>query len=312
MSGAVGLDALPRVGPAALTLGVFDGVHRGHRHLLGATVAAARVRGLPSVALTFDPHPEEVVQPGSDTPRLAPLAETLARMAASGIDHAVAVRFDDSVRALTPEAFLDRLAPGIEARALLMTSESAFGRDRRGTIDYMRSIGPRRNLEVIGVDALIDGGAPISSSRIRAAIGSGAIREATRLLGAPPVFVGTVVAGDRRGRSLGYPTANLSFGYRPALPKLGIYLGRASVPERSVGPGHPSLVSVGVRPTFHEHGAVLVEVHLLDWDGDLYDTRLRLELFEPLRDERRFDTVDELVSQMRADEAMARRRFGSE
>ncbi len=120
---------------------------------------------------------------------------------------------------------------------------------------------------------------------------------------------GRVVHGDRRGRELGFPTANLEFDYRPALPALGIYLGRVSVPERAVGPDHPALVSVGVRPTFHDDGRVMVEVYLLDWDGDLYDATLDVEIDARLREERRFDSVEALVAQMRADEADARERL---
>ena len=118
-----------------------------------------------------------------------------------------------------------------------------------------------------------------------------------------------MVRGDRRGRELGFPTANLAFDYTPALPALGIYLGRVSVPDRGVGPEHPALVSIGVRPTFHDDGRILVEVYLLDWDGDLYDATLSVELEDRLREERRFASVDALVTQMRADEVEARRRI---
>ena len=120
-----------------------------------------------------------------------------------------------------------------------------------------------------------------------------------------------MIHGDRRGRELGFPTANLEFAYAPALPAFGIYLGRVAVPDRSVGPDHPALVSVGVRPTFHDEGRVLVEVYLLDWDGDLYGTTLTVELDARLREERRFESADALVAQMKADEAEARRRLGT-
>jgi riboflavin kinase/FMN adenylyltransferase len=129
-------------------------------------------------------------------------------------------------------------------------------------------------------------------------------------MGYPPRLEGTVVVGDRRGRQLGFPTANLRFDYEPAMPGLGIYVGHVAVPERGVGPRHPALVSVGVRPTFHDHGAVLVEAYLLDYDGDLYGAHLSLDLLDRLRDERRFEEIDALVRQMRADEAEARQRLG--
>jgi riboflavin kinase/FMN adenylyltransferase len=119
-----------------------------------------------------------------------------------------------------------------------------------------------------------------------------------------------VVEGDHRGRELGYPTANLEFAYQPALPPLGVYTGRVSIPERGVGPGHPALVSIGTRPTFHDYGRILVEVHLLDYEGDLYGAVLEVELLHRLRDELRFGSADELVAQMRRDEAEARARLG--
>jgi riboflavin kinase / FMN adenylyltransferase len=305
-------DALPPIGPAVVTLGVFDGVHVGHRHLLGATVRAAAGASAAGVALVFTPHPDEVIRPGSQVPRLLPPSVTLGRLRAVGIDHALEVRFDDAVRSLAPEEFLGGLAPALELRAVVMSRDSAFGRGRSGTLDRVGAIGRERGFECIGVDPLLVDDAPMSSSRIRGALAAGDVEIATRHLLAPPFLRGTVVHGDRRGRELGFPTANLAFDYRPALPALGIYLGRVSVPSRDVGPGHPALVSVGVRPTFHDDGRVLVEVYLLDWDGDLYDAVLDVELVTRLREERRFASVSELVEQMRADEAEGRRRLGAD
>lgn len=302
------LAELPSIGPAALTLGVFDGVHRGHTALLEATRAAAESAS--SVALVFDPHPDELLRPGVHVPRLAPLAVNLQGIAAVGVDHALPLRFDEALRSLSPEAFLDALAPSIQLRALTMTPESAFGKGRAGTLERMRQLGAEREFSVIAIDALVVDGAPVSSSRIRTALAEGDAAGAGRMLGHAAYLEGTVVRGDRRGHQLGFPTANLDFDYLPALPALGIYLGVVAVPERQVGPGHPALVSVGVRPTFHEHGRVLVEVYLLDWDGDLYGSRLQVELLERLREERRFDGVEALIRQMTLDEVDARRRLG--
>lgn len=301
---------LPPIGPAVITLGVFDGVHRGHRHVIAATVAAARARESAAVALVFSPHPDEVIRPGTRVPRLLPPEVTLDRLGETGLDHAVTIRFDDGLRSLAPEDFLDALAPSIELRAVAMAPESAFGRGRAGTPARVAEIGRERGFDLISVEPLLVGDAAVSSSRIRQALADGAVEEATTLLDAPPLLRGTVVHGDRRGRELGFPTANLSFDYTPALPALGIYLGRVAVPERGVGPQHPALVSVGVRPTFHDDGRVLAEVYLLDWDGDLYDAVMTVELAARLREERRFASVDDLVAQMRADEAEARRRIG--
>lgn len=303
------MTGLPAIGPAVITLGVFDGVHLGHRHVLAATADAARDRGASSVALVFAPHPDEVIRPGVVVERLLPPEVTLERLAAHA-DHVVELRFDDALRALDPEAFLAALGPAIELRGITMTPDSAFGRGRAGTLDRVSEIGALNGWECIAVEPLAPDGLPVSSTRIRSALGSGDVGEASSLLGSHPLLRGTVVHGDERGRELGFPTANLAFAYRPALPALGIYLGRVHVPERGVGPGHPALVSVGVRPTFHDDGRVLVEVYLLDWDGDLYDAVLDVEIEERLRPERRFESADALVTQMRMDEAEARARIG--
>lgn len=285
-------------------MGVFDGVHRGHRAVLEVTRAAA----FTSVAIVFDPHPDEVIR-GIVIPRLAPPTVNLERIRAVGIDFVLPLHFDDGLRALRPEEFLDAIAPAIEIRTLVMTRQSAFGKGRTGTAARMAEIGPERGFEVVAIEPQQLDGEVVSSSRVRAAIGAGDLEAATELLGCAPYLEGTVVVGDRRGRELGFPTANLAFGYLPALPPLGIYVGRVAVPERGVGPGHPALVSVGVRPTFHSQGDLLVEVNLLDWDGDLYGARLQLDLLTRLRDERRFDGVNALIAQMRRDEADARRRL---
>ena len=307
---AIGLDELPAIGPAVVSLGVFDGVHLGHAALLEATREAASERGAVSVALVFDPPPDEVLRPGERVPRLAPLPTVLERIAADyGVDHALPLRFDDALRAHPAEDFIAELAPAIELRGLVMTPQSAFGRGRGGTVQRMRELGTERGFEVVTVDPVIVDGEPVSSTRIRGLIAVGRVSEAARM-GYPPRLEGTVVPGDRRGRQLGFPTANLSFDYLPAMPPLGIYVGRVGVAERGVGPGHPALVSVGVRPTFHDEGIVLVEAYLLDYDGDLYDARLALDLLARLRDERRFADVEALVHQMRRDEAEARALLG--
>ena len=299
-----------RIGPAVVTLGVFDGMHRGHRHLLDATIRAARAREASAVALVFSPHPDEVIRPGTTVPRLLPPDLTLERLRSAGADHVVVIDFNAELRSLSPAQFLDALAPAIELRGITMTPGSAFGRSRAGTPEHVAWIGAERGFDVIHADPLLIGGEEVSSSRIRALLSHADLAAAAELLGASPLLRGNVVHGDRRGRELGFPTANLAFEYTPALPALGIYLGRVSVPERDVGPSHPALVSIGVRPTFHDDGRILVEVYLLDWDGDLYDATLTVELDDRLRDERRFTSVDELVTQMRADEAAARRQLG--
>lgn len=302
---------LPRIGPSIVTLGAFDGVHLGHRQLLRETARAAQERASSAVAIVFRPHPDEVLSPGRRVKRLLPPEETVERLASAGAHHVVEVRFDDELRAMAPEEFLAALAPSLDLRGVALASGSAFGRGRTGTPAHLAEVGGRRGFDVIEVEPLLLDGEPVSSSRIRALLAAGEVEVAARLLDAPPLLRGVVVTGDRRGRELGFPTANLAFDYTPALPALGIYLGHVTVAQRGVGPRHPALVSVGVRPTFHDDARVLVEAYLLDWDGDLYDAVMDVELAARLRDERRFGSAAELVAQMRADEAEAHRRMGS-
>jgi riboflavin kinase/FMN adenylyltransferase len=307
-AGAIVLADLPEIGRAVVTLGVFDGVHLGHRAILEATRDAAAEGGMTSLALVFDPPPEEVLRPGTSVARLAPLAVNLARVAVL-VDRALPIRFDHELRALTPEAFLDALAPAIKIGGLVMSSRSAFGRDRAGTAARMQELGAERGFAVRPVEPVEVDGALVSSTRIRVAIAAGDV-EGAQALGVVPYLEGIVVAGDRRGRELGFPTANLQFGYRPAMPSLGIYAGRVTKVGIALAAGHPSLISIGTRPTFHEDAGVLAEVHLLDFDGDLYGELLGVELLARLRDEQRFADADALVTQMQRDAARGRAVLG--
>jgi len=208
----LGADPLPSVGPASLTMGVFDGVHAGHRALLRATVSAARERGLRSVALVFDPHPDEVLKPGTRVPRLAPLATNLGRIEDEiGIDHAIPIRFDAELRALTAEEFLAALAPAIELRVIVMSPESAFGRGRGGTVDRLRELGRESGFGIVTVEPVTQGGVVISSRRVRDALAAGDVGQA-RGMGTAPALVGRAGA-----------TGTLTFGYLPALPASGTY-----------------------------------------------------------------------------------------
>ena len=213
MSELVGLAEIPSVGPAALCMGVFDGVHLGHQALAARTVAAAAEQGLASVALLFDPPPIEVIRPEQRVPRLAPSAENLRRLAATGIGHPIGLRFTDEMRQLPPEAFLAALAPGIDLRILVLTPDSAFGRGRAGTPEAMRELGAEAGFEVALLEALVEiDGETVSSSRVRAAITAGDIGLATQLLGGPPTLVGRLDPGG-----------TLVFDHLPALPLPGTY-----------------------------------------------------------------------------------------
>lgn len=302
------LADLPEIGRAVVTLGVFDGVHLGHRAILEATRGLADQEGMTGVGLVFDPPPVEVVRGGINVPRLAPLRVNLARIEGL-VDRAIPLRFDEEVRELSAEAFLDALAPAVSLGGLTMSSRSAFGRDRRGTPAHMQKLGAERGFTVRLVEPVEVDGSVVSSTRIRAAVAAGDV-EGARALGVVPYLEGIVVAGDRRGRALGFPTANLAFDYRPAMPSLGIYAGRVTEAGPQVTAGHPAVISIGTRPTFHDGTEVLAEVHLLDFDGDLYGERLGVELLARLRDEQRFADADALVAQMRRDAEQGRAVLG--
>jgi riboflavin kinase/FMN adenylyltransferase len=302
----ISIRDLPALGPVTLTIGVFDGVHRGHVALLDATRAAAERLACSSVAILFDPPPDEVLHPGSRVPRLAPLGKNVERIRGVGIEHVLAVRFDEALRGLTAEEFLASLAQAMELRALVMSPETAFGRGRTGTVGRLREIGRTQGFEVITVVRVMADGEPISSTRLREAVSAGDI-EGARAMGLTPYIEGRVVRGDGRGRELGFPTANLAIGYVAVMPREGVYV--AQISGAAVGSDGllPALVSIGTRPTFHADGAELVEAYLLDFDGDLYGRPLGIELVAYLRDQIRFESVPDLVAQMRRDEDDARR-----
>lgn len=309
---ALALGELPAIGPAVITMGAFDGIHTGHAAILQAARAAALELTVASVALVFDPHPDEILHPGTRAPRLAPLRVNLARIRQLGIDHALPIRFDDQLRSLTAEQFLAALEPSIDLCTLVMTRDSAFGRGRSGTATRMRQVGREQNFGVVTVERVRLGGEPVSSSRVREAIVAGSFA-AAREMGVAPYLEGTVVRGDQRGQQLGFPTANLAFSYLPSRPPRGIYAGRAVIvgaPRAPLAPTAPALISIGTRPTFHRDGVELVEVHLLDFEADLYGQTLGVELVAWLRDERRFDSAAELVVQMQHDADDARRILG--
>jgi riboflavin kinase/FMN adenylyltransferase len=215
------LDEVPEVGPAALCMGVFDGVHRGHLALVAATRAAAAERGVRSVALLFDPHPDEVIHPGTAMPRLATPGLNLRMLEEAGVDCALPIRFDSALRSLRPQDFLAAMAPAIDLRALVMTPESAFGRGRAGTPDAMRAHGRATGFDlVLASETILDGGEPISSGRIRVAIREGRIGEATRMLGHPPTIEARLVPAIATD---GAARLRAAVDYTAAMPPQGTY-----------------------------------------------------------------------------------------
>jgi riboflavin kinase/FMN adenylyltransferase len=298
-----GLESYPPdARPGAVALGAFDGIHLGHRAILGRAVTLARERGLEALACTFDPHPLEVLQPDRAPLPITTLADRLELIAETGIDTAVVVAFTRAIAALEPEAFVrDALAGTLRAREIVVGFNHRFGRGARGDARLLETLGPSLGFRTHVVAPLEVDGVPVSSSEIRAALGRGDLERAARLLGRPYALGGEVVHGAGRGRTLGFPTANVRMDLRlPLAP--GVYACRARV-----GPAeYRAVVNAGVRPTFGET-ELAVEAHLLDFSGDLYGQRIHLTFLRRLREERRFPSVEALREQIAADVAAARR-----
>jgi len=291
--------------PIALTIGVFDGLHRGHRSIIDATVAAARGFGGAAWVATFDPHPDSVIRGSAPRPWITPPDERAALLHGMGVDRVEVVRFDREVQALSPEGFLDRvLGPEAPLRALVVGPDFRMGKDRVGDRAYLEALGLKRGFQVREVPFLLEAGTKLSSTLLRREIEAGHVEEAARILGRAYALEGMVGSGAGRGTGLGYPTANLELGPQKLLPAPGIYL---SLNE--LGPSrHPGITYVGSAGTFGP-GPVRVEVHLFDFDGSLRGKSLKTLMIERLRADRIFDSSAELVRAMDEDLARARARW---
>ena len=287
---------------SAVAVGNFDGVHRGHQALVAAAVARARETGGAAVVLTFDPHPARVLRPDAAPSALSTLAQKEELVTALGIDRLVALAFDARLAALSPDAFVrEVLASLLGARHVVVGESFRFGHARQGDARTLEALGGRQGFDVQVVEPVLHAGRPISSSRVREALVAGDVKGAAELLGRPYALDGRVVRGDGRGRTLGIPTANLR-AEDQLLPARGVYAGRALVPS---GEWCTAVVNVGERPTFGGTGLV-VEAHLLDFAGGLYDARLRLSFHARLRGEERFATPQALVERIQQDVRAAR------
>jgi riboflavin kinase/FMN adenylyltransferase len=299
-----GLDsAPPDVQPSAVALGTFDGVHLGHRAILGTALTRAREVGVEAVACTFDPHPMEVLQPDRAPRPITPLEERLALISDTGVDAVVVLEFTRALAAIEPEAFVkDVLLGRLHAREIVVGYNHRFGRGAHGDAQLLEDLAGRLGFRAHVVPPMTVDGVAVSSTEIRAALQRGDVRSAARGLGRPYAIAGRVTTGAGRGRTLGFPTANI-VPDRPLLVARGVYRGGVTVDDRQ----HAAVVNVGVRPTFGED-TLAVEAHLLDFTGDLYGREVRLDFLDRLRDEMRFPSVEELKAQVFRDIAAARGR----
>lgn len=283
---------------SAVTIGFFDGVHRGHRAVLARTVEVARAEGLRPVAVTFDRHPREVLTPGDVPPLLTTLRRKAGLIEETGIETLVVLAFDPGMAGWTPAEFVDRvLVERLRARRVVVGENFTFGHKAAGDVGTLQELGAARSFTAEGVPLLQIDGRPVSSTSIRDALGAGDLEWPTEALGRRYVVEGTVVPGAGRGVDLGFPTANLLTPPRLLLPGRGVYAGRAFAGEE--GPW-TAAINVGINPTFGEE-PLHVEAYLLDFEGDLKGRVLGVEFWARLRDEVRFDSTEALSSQIRED-----------
>jgi riboflavin kinase/FMN adenylyltransferase len=299
-------DAFPRGrNGTVVTVGTFDGVHRGHALVLERTAQRARESELASVVVTFDVHPLDVVNPSAAPPLLTLWGERLEAFSQSRIDYVAVVPFTSELAAFTAEQFVDRVLIGTYGmRELLIGHDHGFGRGRAGDIESLRMIGRRRDCPVEVVPAVLGSdGDPISSTAIRRAIAHGDLARASDGLGRRYSFSGRVQSGEGRGRSLGFPTLNLEVGSRrKLLPPHGVYAVRVQGRDGAFG----GMMNLGPRPTFGD-ATVTLEVHLFDAAGDWYGRSVRVEFVSRLRDTIKFSSPEELVGQLHRDAEQARR-----
>ncbi len=299
MKSASQLKEVPYDKNSVVTVGSFDGMHRAHYEIIREVVERARRRNGRSILMTFEPHPREVVGNHTGVPILTTLEEKKELAGQWGIDVFLTVTFDYAFsRQSAREFYLKYLVQGVGVSEVIEGFDHHFGRDREGSVREMRALGNEFGYMSVAVQQVLVEGQPVSSTIVRNRLTEGDIEGAATLLGRPYSLDGTVVRGDMRGRTLGFPTANI----RPAsakklVPKNGIYFVRVELGRE----WHFGIASIGVRPTFKNDGQRIVEIYVLDFEKDIYDSPLRVEFRRRLRDEIRFDSADALVEQMKRD-----------
>ncbi|MGB9988614.1 bifunctional riboflavin kinase/FAD synthetase [Pseudoduganella rhizocola] len=296
--------------PCALTIGNFDGVHRGHQALLAQVRAAASSLGLEAAVMTFEPHPREFFahkmgDMSKAPPRIANLRDKLGSLANNGIDRVIVEHFSDSFAALTPQEFTERvLVDGLHVKWLMVGDDFCYGARRAGNVAMLKEAGARYGFQVETLPTVMNGDIRISSSAVRSALAAGDFTRAEQLLGHPYSISGHVIHGAKLGRTIGYPTLNLRVPHRPALG--GIFI--VQVHGLAEGP-LPAVASLGVRPTVEDAGRVLLEVHIFDYARSCYGERVRVEFLKKIRDEEKFIDLPTLTAAIDRDALEARAYF---
>jgi riboflavin kinase/FMN adenylyltransferase len=289
---------------AAVAIGVFDGVHRGHRHLIGHLVDRAGREGLARIVVTFHPHPRSVVRPGTPLTYLCGLEERVELLKALGVDDVAVLAFTSELAQLTARDFVSLVVEELRMKLLVIGADFALGRGREGTTEVLTGIGTEMGFEVDVVPLLAASGEKVGSTAIRQALERGDMETAAGHLGRPFALRGPVIKGAERGKGLGFPTANMAFGQDRALPAFGVYVTRAYLREGAPTGARlgvfPAVTNIGMRPTFDEDKPT-VETFILDFQGEVYGQELRIELLHRLRGEIRFPNAEALREQIEKD-----------
>ncbi|MFZ1731905.1 MAG: bifunctional riboflavin kinase/FAD synthetase [Bacteroidota bacterium] len=305
------LDAVPHGGPVSLTLGTFDGVHLGHRRIIERTVSTAEEIGGRSLLMTFEPHPREVIgRRGEPTYLLTTIEERLNLMEQTRLDACLVLPFTRDLSVLDAAMFFNEyIVRRLHAAQIVVGVDHAFGKGRSGNAEALRALGESHGVGVKVISELLLGGVKVSSTSIRNAISEGNVRRALDFLGRPYSLSGVVVRGDGLGSRIGFPTANIELKEaNKLLPKNGVYIVRVHCDGKS----HEGIMNIGRRPTVSKQMHISLEVHILTRSGDLYGMHMQVDLLERLRDEIKFDGLEQLTAQIQSDIEIARTYFAKE
>lgn len=289
--------------PSVMVLGFFDGVHKGHQAVIEHAKQIAAERSVPVTVITFDPHPKQVLSNKPDAVRyITPLSRKLKRIEALGVERCLVLSFTKDLANLSPQQFVDNYLIGAGAVHVTAGFDYSYGKFGEGTMETL-PYHARGKFTTSVVSEQVSDGEKVSSTRIRKLLAGGEVAAAHDLLGSPYVICGEVIHGDARGRTIGYPTANVVMDASYVMPRLGVYATRVTLRD---GRTYTAMTNVGRRPTFYATGDVSIESHLFDFSEDIYGQLIEIEWIKFIRDERAFDGLDALVTQLKEDEASAR------
>jgi riboflavin kinase/FMN adenylyltransferase len=298
------LAEIQRDKKSIITLGTFDGLHLGHQQIVDSVIQKSRQSGGRSFLITFDPHPRKVIHGRNDVKILSTLEEKEVILEQLGLENLFVINFTTEFSKQSPEDFVKKyLVDGIGLKEIVIGHDHHFGKERDGNFELLQNLGSKFDFAVTLIPEFSVKGETVSSTKIRQALLSGDVLKAGKMLGRNYSFKGKIVRGDGRGRKLGFPTANLSTGNADKLiPAKGIYAAECIVENQK----HFGLLSLGSRPTFHIDGDVIPEFYIFDFDRDIYDKIMQVNMVEKIRDEEKFNSVDELIIQMKKDEEIGK------